>query len=393
MIRPAWEVADVLRLCSDQILRNRKLPQSVKRVVLDIIKCRTAALGGHKIGCFKCGYSEISYNSCRNRHCPKCQYSKREQWVLNREADLLPVKYFHLVFTLPHELNRCVMANPEVAYNILFTAAWKTINNLSNDPRWIGAKAGMISVLHTWGQNLSFHPHVHCLVPNGAWETHLRKWVYPKNKRFLFPVRVMSKMYRGIFLSLLTKAYQEDRLKWSADSWKQLHSQIRNAGFLVFAKIPFAGPQQVLHYLGRYSHRVAIANHRILKVNSQSVAFRYKDYRDGKIKVLTLTPDQFARRFLMHILPKGFAKFRYYGIYANRGKNKRITEILQFFERRRKLPRVFSPVQSLKVLDIHLDRCPRCKSGKMVPLFLIAPIRGDPFPNSSFTPANLYAHC
>jgi predicted Zn-ribbon and HTH transcriptional regulator len=201
VIRPTWEVADVLRLQSDQILQSNTWPHSVKRVVLDILRCRTAALGGHKIGCDKCGYSEISYNSCRNRHCPKCQYSKREQWVLNREADLLPVKYFHVVFTLPHVLNPCVMANPAVCHKILFTAAWKTINNLSSDPRWIGAKTGMISVLHTWGQNLSFHPHVHFLVPNGAWEPQLKRWIYPKKKRFLFPVRVMSKMYRGIFLT------------------------------------------------------------------------------------------------------------------------------------------------------------------------------------------------
>jgi len=335
--------------------------------------------------CNKCGHKSISYNSCRNRHCPKCQYSKREQWILNREADLLPVKYYHVVFTLPCELHPIAKANPSVLYNLLFKSAWYTIKTLAADQKWIGGKTGMIAVLHTWGQNLSFHPHLHCLIPNGAFIPLQQRWVYPRSRRFLFPVRVMSKMYRGAFLKLLVEAYHKNSIVWSTNSWLTLQRQIRNAGFNVYSKLPFGGPTQVLQYLGRYSHRVAITNHRILHVDERVVAFRYKDYRDGKNKTLRLTPEQFTHRFLLHVLPKGFAKIRHFGIYANRSKNKCLTHILHFFERRRKAPITFSAIIHLKQHShIDIELCPTCMIGRLVRSKLLPPLRGDPFlPNPS----------
>ena len=395
MKRPRWEVADILKISLNQYVNHKHLPQHVKQAAFDIIRCRTQYLGGHKLRCDQCGYQSISYNSCRNRHCPKCQYSKREQWILNREADLLPVKYFHVVFTIPAELNRLAKTNPATLYNILFQAAWYTVKTLAADPHWLGGKTGMIALLHTWGQNLSLHPHLHCLIPNGAFVPEMNHWIFPRSWRFLFPVRVMSKMFRGKFMSLLQEAFLNKSICWKSNAWMTLKDQIKNAPFNVYAKIPFGGPDQVIQYLGRYSHRVAITNSRITHMDSQSVSFTYKDYRDGKTKVMELSPLQFTHRFLQHVLPKGFAKIRHFGIYANRCKNQYLQQILLFFEQRRKSPKTFSPVIHLKELyQIDLETCPVCKKGKMVLWALCAPIRGDPFnpipilPVSTISPIN-----
>lgn len=383
MTRPKWEVADVLRLCEDDIKRSKSLPKRVKKTAMDIIRCRTAALGGHQLFCKKCGHTEISYNSCRNRHCPKCQYSKREQWVLDRDRDVLPVKYFHVVFTIPSELNPVAKAYPGVVYRILFQTAWYTINTLAKDRKWLGAQTGMLALLHTWGQNLSLHPHLHCLIPNGGYDPDLRRWIYPKSKRFLFPVRVMSKMFRGAFLRALDKAYQRREIVWTRKLWSDLRKVIDRSSFNIYAKVPFGGPDQIIQYLARYSHRVAITNRRIQHVRAERVCFKYKDYRDGATKSMQLTPQQFASRFLQHVLPKGLAKIRHYGIFSNRNKNHLIPEILLFFERRRKSPKTFSARKSIKLLygyDIHL--CPICKQGQMFSMELPSyclPIRGDPY--------------
>ena len=382
MPRPKWEVSDVLRLCKDEIINSRKLPKYIKRVAMDLMRCRTPALGGHKLICNRCGHSDISYNSCRNRHCPKCQYSKREQWVLDREKDLIPVGYFHVIFTLPAELNQLAKCYPGPIYDVLFKAAWYTVKTLGADHKWIGGDCGMIGLLHTWGQNLSLHPHLHCLVPNGAWVPELKRWVYPKKKHFLFPVRVMSKMFRGAFIKFLNKANVEQRIIWNPKSWLLLERQIEKAGFNVFSKLSYGGPSQIIKYLARYSHRVAITNQRILNVDEKGVCFKYKDYRDGKAKSLSLTPRQFVQRFLLHVLPKGFAKIRHYGILSNRSRSRAIPRILYFFERRVSPRKQLSLVEHLKhVLNLNIGQCPVCMRGRMIihlPSDQALPIRGDP---------------
>lgn len=383
MSRPKWEVADVLRLCERQIQLSKRLPHQVKKTARAIIQCRTASLGGHILRCNKCGHELISYNSCRNRHCPKCQFSKREQWILDREREVLPVRYFHVVFTIPSELNQLVKAYPRHLYNILFRAAWYTIKTLGSDPKWIGGQAGMTAVLHTWGQNLSLHPHLHCLIPNGAYIPSLGRWVYPRKKGFLFPVRVMSKMFRGSFIRFLQSDYQRQKITWNIVAWNILQRKISNATFNVYSKVPFGGPPQVIKYLGRYSHRVAITNQRIKHVDNEKVLFTYRDYRDGLSKEMQLTPLQFCHRFLQHVLPKGLAKIRHYGILANRNRNHLIPQILLFFERRQKATKLFSAIQYIKKnIDPNLDLCPHCKEGRLLRprYYLKHPIRGDPYP-------------
>lgn len=379
---PKWEVSDILRLCKDEIIDSKKLPKHIKRVAFDLMKCRTGALGGHKLICNKCGHSDISYNSCRNRPCPKCQYSKREQWVLDREKDLIPVRYFHVIFTLPTEINQLAKCYPGPVYDILFKAAWNTVKTLASDSNWLGGDAGMIALLHTWGQNLSLHPHLHCLVPNGAWVPELNRWVYPKKRHFLFPVRVMSKMFRGVFIEFLKKAYVEKRILWDQKSWLVIERQIEKAGFNVFSKLSYGGPSPIIQYLARYSHRVAITNRRILNVDEKSVSFQYKDYRDGKSKALSITPHQFVQRFLLHVLPKGFAKIRHYGILSNRSRSVLLPAILYFFERRVPPGKKLSLVEHLKkALNLDIGLCPVCKQGVMMMQRIsdiIMPIRGDP---------------
>lgn len=240
----------------------------------------------------------------------------------------------------------------------------------------------MIALLHTWGQNLSLHPHLHCLIPNGAWDPVRRRWIYPKKKHFLFPVRVMSKMFRGEFIRLLTKAHQGNSIIWDCQSWMTLNTQIRNSGFNVFSKLSYGGPSQIIEYLARYSHRVAITNRRILDVDEHQVSFQYKDYRDGKNKVLALTHSQFVHRFLLHVLPKGFSKIRHYGILSNRIRGLTIPEILFFFERRVPQSKQVNVVDRLKkILGESFDRCPICRTGRLIiqnSTVSQQPIRGDP---------------
>ncbi len=363
-------------------MQNNRIPQHVKQTALDIMRCRTAALGGHELVCNACGSIQISYNSCRNRHCPKCQYSKREQWVQDRQYDLLPVRYHHVIFTLPESLNKLAKSQPAAVYDLLFKAAWFTVKTLAQDRKWIGGQSGMIAVLHTWGQNLCLHPHLHCLVPNGAFITEVNRWVYPKRKHFLFPVRVMSKMFRGKFIQLLEQDYRQKRITWNPADWSVLLLNLHQAGFNVFSKMGFPGPEHIIRYLGRYSHRVAITNQRITEVSEQTVSLRYKDYRDGKQKNLELTPKEFTQRFLLHVLPKRFAKIRHFGILANRDKTINIERILHSFERRRK-PKSRKNSQCLKTGNAPgiLYPCPLCQKGHLIPVekqTLITHTRGSP---------------
>lgn len=335
MSRTHFEVADVLRQYLNQYQGAHRLSLQQYKAAQAIIHCRTAALGGHVDACTACGHWVVSYNSCGNRHCPKCQWSAQQRWMKNRLEELLPVTYFHLVFTLPEGLNPVVMNNEALLYNLLFRAAWETLHQLARQPKWLGAQAGMIAVLHTWGQNLSLHPHLHCIVPGGGLTQDGGTWVNSRDKCFL-PVRVLSRLFRGKFLHHLRNLYQRGQLQFHGQAealapekpFKQLLTALYKSEWVVYAKRPFGGPEQVINYLGRYTHRIAISNRRILAVQDGKVSFTYKDYRqNGQQKTMTLDAPEFIRRFLQHCLPPGFHKIRYYGILSIRNRKTKLAAL------------------------------------------------------------------
>lgn len=318
--------------------------------------------GGHLDKCGACNHERISYNSCRNRHCPKCQGTNRERWIMDREQDLLPVTYFHVVFTLPEQLNVYCLKDPQAMYNILFAAASKTISTLAADNKHLGAQSGMIGLLHTWGQQLWLHPHIHCIVPGGG-VTKAGFWKHARSKgKFLFPVKVMSALFKGIFLDMF-KAYCR-RTKVSPDSsWL---SQLYKMPWVVYAKRPLLGPQQVIEYLGRYTHRIAISNHRLRNVDCNTVTFSYKDYRDAaRQKSMTLQGQEFLRRFSLHVLPAGFRKIRHFGLLASRVKPKLKVQQMKMgisIVKKEKLP--WQQVL-LQAMNYDVDACPACKQGRL----------------------------
>lgn len=333
--RPALELADVLRAHGQELLDRYagQLTAGQQRAVQELALCRTAALGGHVEGCADCGYERPAYNSCRNRHCPKCQASARAAWLEREAAALLPVPYYHLVFTLPGALARLALANPTVVYGLLFRAAWETVRELASDPHYLGAEVGLLAVLHTWGQNLSVHPHVHCVVTGGGRACDLRgqvtqpsRWVSCRPGFFL-PVRVLSRLFRGKFLAGLRAAHAAGELSCSgkladlagADRFAAWLAPLSAQEWVVYAKPPFGGPEVVLKYLARYTHRVALSNSRLVELTDGQVTFRYKDYADEqRSKTLTLDAVTFLRRFLCHVLPTGFVRIRHYGLLGNR---------------------------------------------------------------------------
>lgn len=316
------EVADVLRGHWPAVEHALGLNTWQLRTLDAIRRCRTASLGAHVDGCTECGHLSISYNSCRNRHCPKCQGRERERWMEARQAELLPVPYFHVVFTLPEALNRLCLYKPEVLYSLLFQTAWSVLNSFARDPKHLGAQGGMISILHTWGQTMSLHPHLHCIVPGGGL-TKGGQWKGARSQgKFLFPVKAMSRVFRGRFIEALKEALPE---QVTSGLMKALY---RHA-WVVYAKQPFGGPAQVVEYLGRYTHKVAISNHRLKKVEADRVTFSYKDYRHaGLQKEMTLEAKEFIRRFALHVLPKGFVRIRHYGILSSTSKLK-ASEVIQ----------------------------------------------------------------
>lgn len=345
--RPGFEVADVVRTFGDVYVRTTPTTSEQRRVMRAIGACRTAALGGHVEQCDACGHRRCAYNSCRNRHCPKCQGKETALWMAREEEMLLPVPYFHIVFTLPHALNALVRANRRDLYGLLFRTAAATLRTFAHDPRHLGAEPAVTMVLHTWGQTLTEHAHVHCVVSGGGLSLDGRCWVVPpggrKSRRhpFLFPVKALSKVFRGKFLAALRRARRRDRLRYAGQSeplraeaaWQAVNAALREQDWVVYAKRPFGGPEQVLKYLSRYTHRVAIANGRILFVGDGVVRFAYRDYADHSTqKAMTLKGPEFLRRFLLHVLPKGFVRIRHYGLTANchRGvKLERSRELLQ----------------------------------------------------------------
>jgi hypothetical protein len=330
MKRPTLEVADIIRIAGDRFIdRNRAhLAWPQLKVLRAIRDCRTAALGGHLDRCSRCGHQAISYNSCRNRHCPKCQTNARERWLAKRSEDLLDVPYFHVVFTLPHGLSAVALQNKKVFYDLLFRASAETLIEVAADPKHLGARIGFLSVLHTWGQNLQHHPHVHCVVPAGGIAPDHSHWVYPSTGFFL-PVRVLSKVFRGKFVAGLKSLFRKRSLSFHSSlsgladsrSFRYFLRQLFRKEWVVYAKRPFGGPDHVLHYLAQYTHRVAISNRRLIAFRDGQVTFRWKDYAHGnKKRRLTISADDFLRRFLLHVLPRGLVRIRHFGFLTNRNR-------------------------------------------------------------------------
>lgn len=327
MARPQFEIADIIRKADARIdSRHREfLTWPQVKVLNAILRCRTAALGGHRDQCTDCGYQAISYNSCRNRHCPKCQTSARDKWLAARQRELLPVDYYHLVFSVPHALVPLIWQNKRVLFRLLFEASAETLLEVAADPKHLGADIGFLSILHTWGQTLQQHPHIHCVVPGGGLSLDRQRWIRSP-PRFFLPVRVLSRVFRGKFVAGLKRAFQRKKLAFYGAclplaNEKVFHAFLRTLfreEWVVYAKRPFGGPGHVLHYLARYTHRVAISNHRLMDVTDTQVSFRWKDYAHNKRRTMTLTHEVFLRRFLEHVLPRGFPRIRYFGLLANR---------------------------------------------------------------------------
>jgi hypothetical protein len=386
----ALEVADVFRRYGEayRALHGASLSTVQRHAMRAIELCRTAALGGHVERCDDCGHQRIAYNSCRNRNCPKCQSLARAQWLADRQAELLDVPHFHVVFTVPDEIAVIAFQNKPAVYDILFHAAAETLRRIAADPAHLGAEIGFLGVLHTWGQNLLHHPHLHCLVPGGGISPDGTRWVACRPAFFL-PVRVLSRLFRGLFLHELEKAFAAGQLSF----FSTLQPLQRRAAFLrhlaparktewvVFAKRPFAGPQQVLTYVGRYTHRIAIANSRLLAIDDGKVRFRWKDYRHGNHHgAMTLAADEFIRRFLIHVLPDGFHRIRYFGFLCNRQRASKLARCRELLGMQ---PPDSAETPSCPPADYRalyqsltgtsLTLCPACRHGQMVVIEVLAP--------------------
>jgi hypothetical protein len=376
MVRPFLEVADIFAAHGDAFLEAAGWVSPAKRRVLwKIISCRTAALGAHLQRCDQCDYERPAYNSCRDRHCPKCQAAARGEWLRAQEARLLPVPYFHVVFTLPEAIAQMALQNKKVFYNNLMRSSAETLNTIAQDPKHLGAKIGFLSVLHTWGQNLLHHPHVHCVVTGGGLSPDRQRWVScPKG--YLLPVTILSTVFRAKFIEKARMDFQEGRLSFQGKlahlneprAFESLLASTYQTKWMVYAKKPFGGPKQVLRYLARYTHRVAISSSRLLALQDGKVSFRWKDYREGNhAKVMTLSALEFIRRFLLHVLPKGFRRIRHYGFLANRSSD---------FERCEEILAVQRPqpplAEGLAPEDHEGRRCPKCHLGRLHTL-LISP--------------------
>jgi hypothetical protein len=373
------EVADVFRRHGDAYRRahDAHLGRIERRVMSAIELCRTAALGGHTEACVECGLVRCAYNSCRNRHCPKCQGQARSEWLAARQAELLPVPYFHVVFTLPAPVAEIAFHNKATVYAILFRTAAETLRTIAADPKHLGAEIGFLAVLHTWGQNLHHHPHVHCVVPGGGLSLDHMRWVACRPGFFL-PVRVLSRLFRRLFLDELRTAFAAGELGFFGElaalaepaAFTRRLRELRRVEWVVYAKPPFGGPAQVLAYLGRYTHRVAIASSRLVSMANAEVAFRWKDYRHhGKRRVMTLDADEFIRRFLLHTLPDGFHRIRHYGFLANRQRAAKLALCRRLLD----APSQGQPAQQVQdaVPSHRPDRCPTC-GGAMVMLGVLA---------------------
>ena len=381
---PRLELADIVRARGEAYRRTHRLATVHHAALRAIATCRTAVLGGHRETCDRCGAVRITYNSCRNRHCPKCQTLTKERWLAARHADLLPIAYFHVVFTLPHALNTLAQGNPRVIYALLFRAAADTLFTFGRDPRHLGGTIGITAILHTWGQNLSQHLHLHCLVTGGALAADRSRWIAGRST-FLFPVRALSTVFRAKYLAGLRRAFDAGELRFAsgtadlAEPWAFMCflGRLRAIDWIVYAKRPFASPEQVLNYLGRYSHRVALSNDRLVDHCDGCVRFRWKDYADhDRVKVMTLEVNEFLRRFLLHVVPRGFMRIRHFGLLANRTRRETLTRCQSLLGHR---PAEEAPPESVAVLlhrltGVDLSRCPVCGDGRMQITALVVPL-------------------
>lgn len=380
------EIQDVFKEYGAQYRKDNRLPLTHHKAMNSIERCRTSALGGHVDKCDECGYTQISYNSCRNRHCPKCQALAKERWIEARKEELLPVQYFHVVFTIPDTINPIAYQNQKIVYSILFRAVSETLLELANDKRYLGAKLGITSVLHTWGQNLMHHPHIHCIVPGGGLSP-LNEWVNCK-KKFFIPIRVLSRKFRGKFLFYLRQAYEENKLEFHGSientgnmrEFRNLLSKWYQTEWVVYCKKPFKNEESVVAYLGRYTHRVAISNNRIVKLEKGQVTFKWRDYRDKKKeKLMTVSAEEFIRRFLMHILPDRFVKIRHYGILGSRNKKTKLKlcKVLTGAAFHiKKAERLTAVEMILKLAGRDITLCPCCGSGKLTRSWALSPPAG-----------------
>ncbi len=392
MKRPKLEVADILRRYGDAYRAGHEgaLSSTQRRVMRAITACRTAALGGHVEACDTCGHRRISYNSCRNRHCPKCQSLARAQWIEDRKSELLDCPYFHVVFTLPEEIAAIAYQNKAVVYKLLFAATADTLGTIAADPKHLGAEVGFFAVLHTWGQNLIHHPHLHCVVPGGGLSPDGERWIACRSGFFL-PVRVLSRFFRRRFLQLLGQAFERGELEFFSaleslrdrKAFLRYLEPLREKEWIVYAKAPFAGPEQVLEYVGRYTHRVAISNNRLLDIENGHVTFRWRDYRDGDAqKTMTLAAGEFIHRFLLHVLPPGFHRIRYYGLLGNRHRQEKLEQCRRLLDMSLATPTEPDAAAPADYRDRYealtgqsLHHCPICRRGRMIPIEQLPPSR------------------
>jgi hypothetical protein len=383
MDRPKLEVADIFRRYGAAYRQQHGVSMSSaqRRVMTAIEVCRTAALGGHLERCDQCAFERNAFNSCRDRHCPKCQCLARAQWIQERQSELLDCEYFHVVFTVPEEIASIAYQNKEVVYGILFQTTAETLKTIAADPKHLGAEIGFFAVLHSWGQNLQFHPHLHCVVPGGGPSLDGQRWISSRPDFFLH-VKVLSRLFRRLFLESLQKAFDSGKLHfWTAleflrepNAFARLVAQLKDREWVVYAKRPFAGPQQVLDYVGRYTHRVAISNNRLLDIDNDQIRFQWKDYRHGdQIKTMTLSADEFIRRFLLHVLPDGFQRIRYYGFLGNRFRREKLEQCrhLLGMSARSEQANSLPPEKDYRdhyeqLTGQSLHQCPHCREGRML---------------------------
>jgi hypothetical protein len=376
MIRPPLEVADIVRTYGPAFVKRhgRWITGLHLKVLRAIAACRTAALGGHVDQCDSCGQRAISYNSCLNRHCPKCQAAARQQWLEKRSAELLPVPYYHVVFTLPHVFAPLALQNKVLIYSLLFRAASQTLLQIAADPKHLGADIGFMAVLHTWGQTLLAHPHLHCVVPGGGLSPDHQRWI-PCGTKFFLPVKVLAVVFRGKFLAALERAFNKHKLTLAGElaplqsptAFAHLLRVAAQRKWVIYAKRPCAGPAQVLTYLSRYTHRVAIANSRLIAMAEGKVTFRWRDYTHGnQTRTMTLEADEFLRRFLLHVLPSSFVRIRYFGLLANRHRGKLLGRCRRYLQTKAPLP---------LTTTVAAHRCQHCRRGTMRRVEILSPIQ------------------
>lgn len=377
-MKPPHEIADIFNLYGKRYRQQHKPSCEQIKVMSHIQICRTAELGGHVEQCNECGFEKISYNSCRDRHCPKCQTITKEKWLNARKAELLPCGYFHLVFTLPHTLNPIILCNKKLMLGILFAAVNETLQAFAKDPQWrLNGQLGIVAILHTWSQTLLDHFHLHCLVPGGAFSAVHNRWT-PARESFLFRIQSLAKEFRKRYLGKLGNAFRKGKLIFPGKTasmglektFEAMIKELLTINWIAYAKRPFAGPKQVLEYLGRYTHRVAISNNRLISIDNNQVTFSYRNRKNNnEKKTMTLSADEFIRRFFVHVLPKGFMKIRYFGFLSNIKKKNAILIIRQLIEPKAEQPeQAVETIQQImqRVTGIDITCCPKCKKGKML---------------------------